>query len=264
MEKRGDLFVGVTDLFSILLPGAMATFLVMKAEQSAGWDLFDLIKLRDVPGYTAFLVCAYLFGNLLDIFGAVTLDRLYDLSYADQQRYRGPFFRWLLVRLPRRLWFRTVTWFACLFSDRPDKPDDKDDQVVDALLEAAEAKATQKPSGDRLYQWCRDWLQIKNAAALTEVERLQASSKFFRGVVITTVLLAVLLWLFPEFPSKGARQAQHIWLWIGGCVSLAAFAFVRFCDLRWKAVHHAYRLYVIGMGAEDDMRRAHGAAGGGS
>lgn len=61
MEKPGDFFVGGTDLFGVLLPGAVVTFIAMGAEQSLNppADLFGLLKLKDASGYTAFLVSSF-------------------------------------------------------------------------------------------------------------------------------------------------------------------------------------------------------------
>jgi hypothetical protein len=92
LSKPGDLFVGATDFFSVLLPGVALTFVLL-------WRFGDLLGLALLGEKTwqaaAFLTVAYILGHFVDLIGAVALDRIYDLTYAGwaPQEEGGPFGR---------------------------------------------------------------------------------------------------------------------------------------------------------------------------
>jgi hypothetical protein len=247
MARPGDFFVGVTDLFSVLLPGAVVTFVGMKAEQSLNppSDLFGLLQLRDVPGYMAFVVCAFLSGHLVDMIGASVLDRIYDLLYADFKR-SGVGLRSWLKATPQRLVEVARQWRRFhLRHPSVSRPKEDPTNLQDPVYRAASALAEPKPDKDKLYQWCRDWLQLRSPQSLQEPDRLQANSKFFRGLVVVAAIFEGLFWVLPQFRENFSYSAAQDWLWSVSCLLLIAFAFLRYSDLRWKAVQHVYRLYVI-------------------
>ncbi len=194
MSKPGDFFVGITDLFSILLPGMCITFVYLKLTKGAAFDPATWAGGSEAVGYVAFLIVAYVLGHLMDMIGAFFCDALYDKSYARRKRQRP------------------------------------DGTRKDALYE--EAKRLASPAmvaEDRVYQWSRSWTCLKSPSAFTEIERIQAHSKFFRGLVSVFLLSAVLLLLH--------RPLQLRFVGMGGlCTALSSVAFLRFCDLRWKVV----------------------------
>ena len=113
------------------------------------------------------------------------------------------------------------------------------------MYAAARSIALQKPADDRLYQWCRDWLQLHNPQSLQEPDRLQANSKFFRGFVVVA-FFAGLVWLAAPMRPQSRAWDSHDLPWVASCLIVTVFSFLRYADLRWKAVQHVYRLYVIG------------------
>jgi hypothetical protein len=113
------------------------------------------------------------------------------------------------------------------------------------------------PAGDKLYQWCRDWLQLRSPQSLLEPDRLQANSKFFRALVVLAGLFAVLFWMIPGLRSNYSSSVAQNCLWTASCLLVVAFSFLRYSDLRWKAVQHVYRLYAIARYTE-----ANGLSGG--
>lgn len=246
MDKPGDFFVGVTDLFSVLLPGAVLTFFAMRVEQSLGHvDLFGLLQLKDAAGYMAFVVSAFLLGHLADMIGATILDRIYDLLYADFMRYRGGFRGWL-KGTPRRAAARVGDWFSVQILDRKStigQPQLLKDE--DPIYLAALALATHKPEGDRLFKWCRDWLQLHNPQSLQEPDRLQANSKFFRGLVIVVMTFVALFSLEERFRVSYSGTLGSDLVWMASCLIVIALSFLRYSDLRWKSAQRVYRLYVI-------------------
>jgi len=252
MAKPGDFFVGVTDLFSVLLPGAVVSFVAMKAEQSFNppSDLFGLLKLTEASGYTAFLVCSFLLGHLVDMLGASTLDRIYDLLYADLMRSRIGMRSWL-KGTPARLAAVAREWYRFHLKDPSvPKPKRAAGKPEDPVFVAAALLAGPKPAEDKLYQWCRDWLQLHSPQSLQESDRLQANSKFFRALVVVATLFAGLFWAVPSFRSTYSGSAARDFLWMASCLVVMGLSFLRFSDLRWKAVQHVYRLYVIIRNAE--------------
>lgn len=87
MAKPTDFFVGITDLFSIILPGASIAYVCIKVEEHLETDILGLRRLSHTnEGYIAFFVVSYLLGHAMDMVGAVVLDSLYDLTYAHWKR----------------------------------------------------------------------------------------------------------------------------------------------------------------------------------
>ena len=245
MAKPGDFFVGVTDLFSVLLPGAVLTFFAMRAEQSFGHvDLFGLMQLKDAAGYTAFVVSSFLLGHLADMAGASVLDHIYDSTYAAFKRYPHGFRSWiagwprLLMKQIRESYDLHIHGIA---------PAAGTNGYMDPVYAAARSMGGPMPKGDRLYQWCRDWLQVHSPQSVVEPDRLQANSKFFRSLVVVSTL-AGLYWPAALWRTHSEVHAGDL-IWIAAALFVAALSFLRYCDLRWKAVQHVYRLYVIGRGA---------------
>ena len=247
MAKPGDFFLGVTDLFSVLLPGAVISFVAMKAEQSLRppADLFGLLQLKDVPGFTAFLVCSFLLGHLVDMIGASFLDGVYDLLYADFKRSDAGLLSWA-KQVRFRLWQAACASYRYHFRHPSmPKPEADPSKPEDPVYRAAKLAAAPKPGQDRLYQWCRDWLQVRSPQSLQEPDRLQANSKFFRALVVVGACFGILFWTVPEFRASYSPSVGEDLLWTASCAFVTIAAFIRFSDLRWKAVQHVYRLYVI-------------------
>jgi hypothetical protein len=225
----------------------VATFLAMDAERSLipPADLFGLLRLKDAPGYTAFFVCSFLLGHLVDMLGASTLDRIYDLLYADFMRSQSGFREWL-KGTPHRLAEVARIWYRChLLDPSVPKPEEDPGKLQDPVYVAARSAAGARPAKDKLYQWCRDWLQLSSPQSLQEPDRLQANSKFFRALVVLAGGFAALFWLIPAFRANYGGTVARDLLWTTTCLLVMALSFLRYSDLRWKAVQHVYRLYVI-------------------
>jgi hypothetical protein len=261
MAKPGDFFVGVTDLFSIILPGASLAFVLLKVEEVQHLDVLKLRSLGGTPGYVAFFVTAYLLGHLTNMAGATILDWIYDHTHAAWRRSpirewlygilqrwqddwsttrkslqtrRDPLYVWTrtwkrwLLRTGRRFRIECLLVRKALFG-RPSQP-------MDVLFHVAKNLSQEAmPKGDRVYQWTRTWVQLKSPSAFSESERLQANSKFFRGLVVVAIVAAILAPKFLEEFAKPGRIA---------CVGISIIAFVRYADLRWKAIHQVYRSFI--------------------
>lgn len=232
-----NLFLGLMEIFSILLPGAVCTYLLKD-------DLAPLFlgarygRFGEAEGWIVFLFASYLLGHIVFLLGAWLLDDfVYDPirnATADRQMERladGGRISPLVARMLAR-------WLVKEATDR-------------ALRLAVQIKNhALEPLGDasavNAFQWSKARLTLKHKDAMATVERFEADSKFFRSLVI--VLAALVPWaLWNERPA------------LAGCaVGLLVLAFWRYMDQRLKATSHAYS-YIITIEAQD--RHGYRAAG---
>jgi hypothetical protein len=242
MAKPTDFFVGVTDLFSIVLPGAALTFVALRIEEHCRKDLLGLLQLQKEEGYIAFFVVAYLLGHVTDMIGASLIDNVYDLTYANwKQSYPLSFQDWCDA-IPRRLKVELQHWGQVIFLTRESKPERPEDDLFRAAKNLA---GTEKPQGINVYKWARTWTMIKSAAASTKVERLQANSKFFRGMVTVSGITCICSFVLQSpFTSVGA--------W--ACLLFTFASFLRYSDLRSKAVQQTYGFFIA---LRSVQKRAH-------
>ena len=233
MAKPSDFFVGITDLFSIILPGASMTYVCIQVEEQRGADLLGLLKLNHTnEGYVAFFVVSYLIGHGMDLIGSVVLDDLFDLTYAHWKRNSNVTFARWMFHLPGRLAQELYQECKRLFVNTGPKGARSTDPLFLRAKKLAEPVMLQE---DRTYQWCRAWIALKSAVAFSETERVQANSKFFRGMVTASAITALLsLTIQVPFHQLGAVV----------CAVLALASFMRYCDLRWKAVQQTYRFFI--------------------
>ena len=106
MAKPTDFFVGITDLFSIILPGTALTYVCILVEKGLHLDVLGLLGLTSTnpnAGYVAFFVVSYLIGHGMDMAGAQILDPLYDLTYADAKRRGDLGLTTWLKKSPKRI-----------------------------------------------------------------------------------------------------------------------------------------------------------------
>jgi hypothetical protein len=203
MQKPSDFFVGITEFFSVLMPGAAITLVLLAIGKD---QLAHYLGLSPFSGeniqYIAFFAVSYVLGHITDMIGAFLLDLLYDATYVRWKNRKSA------ANGPQSLESR-----------------------------AGEIASISKPRADRLHQWCRSSIVLKSPAAFTEIEELQAHSKFFRGMVTVAVTAAALLLVPP-------LSAQHFIL-LGLCVVFAFGSFLRYSYLRWKAVQQSYRFFVL-------------------
>jgi ADP-ribose pyrophosphatase YjhB (NUDIX family) len=212
-------FVGLMDFFSILLPGALLTWLLMGG---GGPDVLGgrYVELAGAAGWAAFLFSSYLFGHLVFLLGS-WLDEFYDqarhrtLNVQIQRAARGRVPSWQIVRLFVWLVFKRERNLAV--------------RCADSIKELAlEPLAGQQAINT--FQWSKALLTAESPASLAVVQRFEADSKFFR--CFTMVLLLLLL----------AWPWQQQWPGAGSIVVLALLlpAMWRYMEQRFKATNQAY------------------------
>jgi hypothetical protein len=127
-------FIGLTDFFSVLLPGALLTFLLMgEVGPVALGDRYA--KLDGAQAWAAFLFASYLFGHLVFLFGS-WLDEFYDWA----RRYTLSAQITLLARCGRLLpWIaRALIWLV--FKGERNLAVDRAGKVKQQALVALQAK----------------------------------------------------------------------------------------------------------------------------
>lgn len=219
-------FVGLVDFFSVVLPGAMFTYLV-------GPDLLALFEWPPpaAPGgvetWVAFLFVSYLLGHFIFLAGSLFLDPIFDRvrkasSDAPERREGGgsPFWRWVARHALKK------EADACLREAK-----------------VAKARHLERLGADdamNTFQWAKARLALGHPGALEIVNRVEAESKFFRSLI---VVLAILFpWTLLTRPPAAAVAV----------VLLLAASLWRFLELRGKATAQAYSFIVAleGMAAD--------------
>ena len=200
MSKPGDFLIGVQDFFAVILPGAIAAWLVSNYLPA---DFVDPLKLsmgnegNGPARWAIFLLSSYTLGHFVFMLGS-RLDESYD--------------RWRKRTKPTH---SDLTYQAA-------------NKLRESLTPALNG------SGFTTLKWAKAYIQLQSPAAYSEIERVEANSKFFRSLIVIAVALTAHFFL---------REQQF---------GLAAAAFVlgglslkRFFDQRWKLTELTYATAVI-------------------
>lgn len=150
MLKPGDLFVGVVELFSIVLPGGLLTFVLFQK-----FHVFFLegVALSPNQYWAAFLFFSYLTGHIVFMIGA----RI-DVIYNFHRRARNPFVN--------------ESGFRCTSA------------IKKKYLSETECGSINN------YQWAISVLTSLCPDAMKEIDQLVASSKFFRSLLVIIPLIS--------------------------------------------------------------------------
>ncbi len=214
-------FIGVIDLFSVILPGMIATFVL---DAAWGEDLLGdaYADLSGASAVVAFLVLSYLLGHIIFLLGAGFLDPLLYGPLRDRARRRTVRFASDKPTPTQRM----ASWpFGNTTYD--DRALARVESLRDANLGAIGAQGTMNA-----FQWSKARLLLGQPSALAKVERFEADSKFFRSL---TVLFAAMLVVFAIIGR------WDLFLVVLPLVPLAVW---RYVDQRLKSITHAY-WYVI-------------------
>ena len=211
-------FVGLMDFFSILLPGALLTYVLIGEGQIAAWSHRGA-GFHGPPEWAVFGVASYLVGHLAFLLGAWWLDEFYDWARGktvNDTRRRAATRGGMRSGLARAL-----VW---LMFKREDNA---------AVACAAELRrATLAPVGGgnaiNTFQWAKALLTLESPESLAIVQRFEADSKFFRSFFV------VLLVLFGWWAFRGE------WVPAAVAVSLLPLALWRYMDQRLKSTNQAY------------------------
>lgn len=153
--KPADFFIGVMELFAILMPGALLTFLWLDYGNKLLQNL-----LPSPPGqailWIAFFVSSYVLGHLLHHVGGLLDKWIYDKFYVN---------RWKRRKGEERLLTKTREMMKQTLQD-------------DACMTSA-------------FSWAASFVRAHNEYAANELERGGADSKFFRSLALVSAVAAI-------------------------------------------------------------------------
>jgi hypothetical protein len=178
------LFIGLMDFFSILLPGALLTYLLMgEVGPVVLGNRYDKLAYAEAgaQAWAAFLFASYLLGHIVFLLGAL-LDWPYDkLRNCTLNKQIS-----MLARRGRLLpWFiRALVWLV--FKDERDLAVDRAGKIKEKSLGGLQAT-----SAINTFQWSKALLNAESPTSLAVVQRFEADSKFFRSFVIVLLLVLV-------------------------------------------------------------------------
>ncbi len=216
------------NFFSILLPGALVTYLLK--DDMGKWLLGEKYTIFvKTEGWLAFLFSSYLLGHFIFLLGSWILDdKVYDriLKATDEEQIKrlakGEQLSFVLARRLAKVFFKEVS--------------------VQALSKASKIKEQylgphDTSSAINAFQWCKTRLTLEHPETLITIQRFEADSKFFRSLVI--VLCVLILWEASHWPTAISQIVSVILL-----IVALILAFWRFVDQRVKATNQAY-WYII-------------------
>lgn len=229
--KPQTFFIGVTDFFSVLLPGALFTWFINTVFEKQNYlQQFLQNPENETTGWISFVVVAYIFGNMLFVFSSLILDNIYDPYLRNVVKSRGSVnLEVITVAAIRDRFINTDEWIARL------KEKNK--------LTYKEIKSIYSKNYREIinpYKWSQYYLQLNNPEALAEVKKVEADSKFFRSLVLTFFIMFV----FPSYQNEWI-----IWIYfLLSCFSFYVFASMRFINFIDKHRYWFLALSIICFG----------------
>jgi ADP-ribose pyrophosphatase YjhB (NUDIX family) len=213
------LFIGLMDFFSILLPGALLTYLLM--DEVGPVALGErYAQLTGTQAWAAFLLASYLFGHLVFLLGS-WLDEFYDWA----RHYTLNTQIALLARRGRLLpWLaRTLIWLV--FKRERNLALNRALKIKERALNTLQAK-----DSINTFQWCKALLNVESPESLAVVQRFEADSKFFRSFTVVLLLLLAAWPLQQKWPLAGVPVV----------LGMLLLALWRYMEQRHKATNQAY------------------------
>jgi 8-oxo-dGTP pyrophosphatase MutT (NUDIX family) len=212
-------FIGLLDFFSILMPGALLTFLLMDDVGPAVLgERYD--DLSGAEAWAVFLFASYLVGHIVFLVSS-WLDELYDV--ARRHTLNGQITA--LARrgrlLPRPA--RTLIWLT--FKGERDLAVNRAAKIKEQTLDGLGAK-----NAINTFQWSKALLTTESPESLVGVQRFEADSKFFRCFAVV-LLITLVIWPFQDnWPIAGVLVV----------LALLPLALWRYMEQRLKATNQAY------------------------
>jgi len=219
-------FIGLVDFFSILLPGALLTYLLK--DEMGPWILGQegYTKLTGTEETMVFLFSSYLFGHFLFLVGSLLDNFLYDpiRNGTDDAQIKR-------LLQGRKLSPRFVRWLASLFfKSRADTALDRVVSIKEGYLKRIEA-----PNAINAFQWCKLRMAKDFPEALVTVNRFEADSKFFRSFCpVLFVFFSKTLYCCITTKSHALATESLILL------VLVCLALWRYMGQRFKSTQQAY------------------------
>jgi hypothetical protein len=154
--KPSDFFVSIMDFFSVLLPGALLSFLSLNFAHE--YIFGKLIPgLNDaVERWAAFVFASYLLGQYIFLVSAAFMDRLYKHTYLRWKKVRG-----------------------------------NKDRRNDALFEKAKEMQGQYIDLIGPLKWALTFVRLRSPVLGDALDRFEATQKFFRSLTVVFVIFMI-------------------------------------------------------------------------
>ncbi len=219
-------FIGLTDFFSILMPGAMLTYLGLRLFPELRNHL--AIPPRDSGEFwMVFLFASYLIGHFSFLIGS----RLDSLVYDRLRRCT----RWgqITGNLARERplsnrWLRRIASARWLFGRDADEAAMQVERIKARWLAPLGVE-----NAINAFQWSKALLQKDMQEGFLTVQRFEADSKFFRSFVVVLAVLAL------------AAAARSRPIAAGVCFAAMVPALWRYMDQRFKSTQAAYWFVIL-------------------
>jgi ADP-ribose pyrophosphatase YjhB (NUDIX family) len=238
MEPQ-KFFIGVIDLFSVLMPGALLACVINYEARQTGSPAPN-ITLGDSERWVVFVFASYLLGHLAFLVGA-TIDSAYGVLRSGTEL--GQTTRLAKGKRLSSSWLRR--------SARTLFPKQADAALVQALrMKVRSLRRLSAEGSINTFQWCKARLSKEHPDGLAAVQRFEADSKFFRSFVVVLTALAILYASTDRLPLAAA------------CLAALVFALWRYQEQRFKATQQAYWFVLTLEGMKDPPPAADVSAGG--
>jgi len=232
-----NFFVGLMDFFSVLLPGSMVAFhlgqRLNEMRCSLNHFLLEVIDLKGTEGWVVFLSFSYLLGQFMFLIGSTLDGFVYEpIRNGTDQRQSAFAKKWKNLTSFQRVALRYLSpiqkWLARrLIKEISDKA-----EIAVSTLRKEYLGHLKNQDSIKNYQWCKARLSLEYPVAISEVQRFEAHSKFFRALVFPLFLL--MMYQFVSFE------------WWAGIIFalLLLLALMAYITQRIKSVNLAY-WYII-------------------
>lgn len=219
-------FIGLVDFFSVLMPGALLTYVLKDWCVSSYLGFETYFPISGTEATVIFLFASYLLGHLafqlsalLDEWVYDPLRSLTDLGQIEKRLIKSKklYPRWLRAIVSHLLFTRNA-----------------DNAVMQAMrIKARALQGLEAEEAVNAFQWCKALLTKDLPEGLATVQRFEADSKFFRSFFV--VLGAVGLFY----------ASRHNWPLAALCFFGMLPALFRYIDQRFKATQQAYWLVIM-------------------
>jgi hypothetical protein len=205
--KPGDAYVGVVELFAILLPGAMLTAAIVVAIGADAVPQLDPLFASPAAGWVAFVLSAYALGHFVFLVSARIDKPIYD-TYRERTWPKDQDHAYKRATALRCAHFPDVAYSL----DGPGAPGDIPMNT---------------------FNWAQAILMLEAPAAFADVQRYEADSKFFRSLIVVLPLCGLLL------------GTQGLWWPLLPLAGLAVLSFLRYAERRYKSTQWAFRYVIV-------------------
>jgi 8-oxo-dGTP pyrophosphatase MutT (NUDIX family) len=220
-------FIGLVDFFTIVMPGAMLTYVI---KDWGAANLFGLnfgVALDRAETVIVFLFFSYLLGHFVFLISAILDEWIYDplRAWTDW----GQITKRLVKRDPLSAhWKRKFATSNSMFGKNADNAVIQAQRIKARALSSLEAE-----DAINAFQWCKARLLLMNdPQAFVAVQRFEADSKFFRSFFVVLAALTLV------YAYRGEQPATAL------CLIGMLLALWRYIDQRFKSTQQAYWLVI--------------------